>query len=349
MAQKSAAIEEGKKFMKQGHKLAKGGMFSKSNPDDAEKEYEKARKKFRFIKPASVESVGLHLEALEALATVREAMNLNNSAASAMEEAARTCQNAVDNKMPQFAAKMAKYLQRGAYFYRLNGQFDLASKLLVRAANSVQDLNEGIKLLDEACCIQEEENRFKTCHEFYDGAVKLLLENRRYKDAMQFIDRQNKMYGKDAELYAKRLWRNVLSKMIIMFHLKDVKQAQQMYLQGVQEYGNVSKCDEHELCEQFLSVFENADAEALANMQKNAQLGIFLINSVARIATKLDMKDIKPTVVIAEPQNDNDEQKEAEKEKHIQEAQKDVTDEQLKSEAANVKLDDDGAPNLIDM
>ena len=39
------SIEEGKKFMKQGNKLAKGGIFSKANPDDAEKEYEKARRK----------------------------------------------------------------------------------------------------------------------------------------------------------------------------------------------------------------------------------------------------------------------------------------------------------------
>lgn len=40
-----SSIEDGKKFMKQGHKLAKGGIFSKANPDDAEKMYEKARKK----------------------------------------------------------------------------------------------------------------------------------------------------------------------------------------------------------------------------------------------------------------------------------------------------------------
>ena len=45
MAQANAAIEEGKKLMKEGHKLAKGGIFSKANPDDAEKKYEKARKK----------------------------------------------------------------------------------------------------------------------------------------------------------------------------------------------------------------------------------------------------------------------------------------------------------------
>ena len=44
-ASTKASIDEGKKYLKAGHKLAKGGLFSKSNPDDAEKQYEKARKK----------------------------------------------------------------------------------------------------------------------------------------------------------------------------------------------------------------------------------------------------------------------------------------------------------------
>merc|ERR1719400_480688 len=96
----------------------------------------------------------------------------------------------------------------------------------------------------------------------------------------------------------------------------------------------------------FLSVFSAADAEGLVNIQKNAQLGVFLINSVARIATKLNMNDIRPIVVIQE-----DEQKEQviEQKQDIEEAQNDVTDKQLESDLANVQLDDDGAPNLVDM
>eukprot|EP01083_Nonionella_stella_P295551 1004464_1 len=244
MAQANYNIEEGKKFMKQGNKLAKGGIFSKSNPDDAEKLYEKARKKFRFIKPPTAQSVQLHLESLEALATVRETMNLNNSAASAMEEAARTCQNAADKKIEQFLPQIPQYLERGAYFYRLNRQYDLASRLMIKAANNNQDINAALKMLDLACEIQEEENRYITCHEFFDGAVKWCLTNKRYKDADVFIDRQNKMYGKEPEKFDKRIWRNILSKMIIQFHLKNVNVAQSMYYKGVEDFGFVSKNDE---------------------------------------------------------------------------------------------------------
>lgn len=129
----------------------------------------------------SAQSVQLHLESLEALSTVRETMNLNNSAASAMEEAARTCQNAADKNIQQFVVKIPQYLERGAYFYRLNNQFDLASRLLVKAANHTQDINAAIQILNTACEIQEEENRYKTCHEFYEASVKFLLENKRYK------------------------------------------------------------------------------------------------------------------------------------------------------------------------
>ena len=154
------------------------------------------------------------------------------------------------------------------------------------------------------------------------------------------------MYGKEPELYAKRLWRNICSKMVIQFHLKDVKTAQSMYLQGIEEYGNVSKNDEHELCEQLLNVFSNADTEGLIHLQKNAQLGVFLINSVARIATKLNMNDIEPLVRI---EFEEKKEQEAVKKEAIEQAQDEVTDEQLKSDAQNVEVYDDGAPNLMDM
>ena len=102
------------------------------------------------------------------------------------------------------------------------------------------------------------------------------------------------MYGKEQEKFAKRIWRNILSQMIIKFHLKEVKDAQNIYYGGVEEYGNVAKVDEHKLCEDFLTVFSSADDNALKDIQKNAQIGIYLINSVARIAMKLNMVDIKP-------------------------------------------------------
>eukprot|EP00483_Globobulimina_turgida_P005653 UN05663 len=129
-----------------------------------------------------------------------------------MEEAARTCQNAADKKIEQFLPKIASYLERGAYFYRLNRQYDLASKLMIKAAINNPDLNAALKMLDMACEIQEEENRYITCHEFFEGAVKFCLNNKRFKDADAFLDRQNKMYGRDAEKFDKRIWRNILVK-----------------------------------------------------------------------------------------------------------------------------------------
>ena len=49
MAQSNQAIQDGKKMMKQGYKLLKGGLFTKANPDDAEKLFEKAKKKVCHI------------------------------------------------------------------------------------------------------------------------------------------------------------------------------------------------------------------------------------------------------------------------------------------------------------
>ena len=138
---------------------------------------------FRFIKPQTKESVTLYLESLESLATVRETMSLNNSAASAMEEAARACENAheKDAKMEAFLERIPHFLERGAYFYRLNNQYDLASRLLVKSARHISDVDEAVNKLELAVEIQEEENRYVTCHEFYDAAVKWCCDNRQWK------------------------------------------------------------------------------------------------------------------------------------------------------------------------
>merc|ERR1712087_69877 len=107
---------------------------------------------------------------------------------------------------------------------------------------------------------------------------------------------------------------------------------------GVAEFGAHRRCDEHALCEQFLEVFTAADADGLAAMIEHAQLGVFLIASVARVARKLDMKDIQATVVIAE---EEEKEKEAEKEEAKKAAMEEVTDEQLQSDMANVQIDDE--------
>jgi len=340
-------MDEGRKCLKQGHKMAKGGLFSKSDPDNAEKQYEKARKKFRFIKPQTEESVTLYLESLESLSAVRETMRLNNSAAAAMEEAARACESAFDKdpKMEPFLQRIPHFLERGAYFYRLNNQYDKASKLLVQSAKHIKEVDEAVSKLELAVEIQEEENRYVTCHEFFDAAVKWCCDHRQWKTADEFLNRQIVMFGKDADKFDKRIWRNICSKMVLQFHLKDVKMAQSMYYEGVDQWGQHSKNDEHGLCEQFLSVFSSADAEGLKNMQEHGQLGIYFISSISRIARKLDMKDIRPLVSAEDlEQKEND----AVKEEEVQQALEEITDEHLVSDVKNVKLDEDtGAPDLM--
>merc|ERR1712013_467090 len=91
-----------------------------------------------------------------------------------------------------------------------------------------------------------------------------------------------------------------------------------------------------------------ADEEALQNMIEHAQLGVFLIASVSRLARKLNMKDIEPTLVIAEAAEEEKKEMEQQKEENKKKAKGEVTDEQLKSEMDNIQLDDEGAPNLLD-
>lgn len=127
-----------------------------------------------------------------------------------------------------------------------------------------------------------------------------------------------------------------------------------MYYQGMEQYGDVSNNDEHNICDKLLKAFEKADAEELVNIKKNAQLGVFLINSVARIATKLNMNDIKPLPVIEigdeEKKDENNKDVVLKEEKAKQKALDtgDVTQENLKSDAndAAVAVGDTSGPDL---
>merc|ERR1712087_206676 len=211
------------------------------------------------------------------------------------------------------------------------------------------DIDAALAHLDLALEVQENESRFRTCAKFYDASVKFAVEKRRFAECAKFLDRQNAMMANDAEKFAKRIWRNVCSKMVLKLHLKDVKGAQREYLSGVAEYGEWRRCDEHALCEQFLEVFTAADAEGLQRMIEQAQLGVFLIASVARMARKLDMTDIVATVVEVEEEQKEEKAQQRQREQDKQEAKEEVAEEQLQSDVAKIQLDDEGAPNLVDM
>ena len=226
------------KLQKDGRKLLKGGMFSKKNPDDAEKKFEEARKELRRMKPATFEVVKRWLSILEDLAQAQEDMNLPNAAAKSMEEAARqaTSNKKIDVKN-ELISKAPYYYQQASVYYLQNSQYEKSCKMLLQAADITCEIGQGneeaiadaIKLYDQSCSIEETEKRYQMCHEFFDAAVKFCINNNKFVPANDFLERQIKQYENDTEKYYQRIFRNVCSLMVIQFYLKDVKSAQRIF------------------------------------------------------------------------------------------------------------------------
>jgi len=328
-------IAEATELFKRGQKLAKGGIFAKKNPDDAEKLFEEARKKLRPIRPVTEDVCVVLLPILEELASVRYEMNQFHGAATILEEAARTVKSVKQNSPEE-----VMYLRQSAGYQRMNKQYEPASKTLQQAAliAGTRDVEEGLNIFDESLDIMVVENRFKTCHEFYDAAVKFAVENKKYLKAIQYLQQQIKQFERDINQFIRRIHRNICSIMIIHFHLKNVKDAERVFAEASNVYGIHGRCNELTLCLNLLTAFQRADAEMLEGIRKSGDFGMLLINAVSKVATNLNMVDIQASEVLAKK----------EKEEMKEEVKEDVTDEMLQSEAQNIKLDDGGAPNLMD-
>jgi len=96
-----------------------------------------------FLKPRTEASVELLLQILDAIAECQYAMNLFNTSAQTMEEAYRL----TTEMKEKFGSKTPHYLQRSAYYYQLNNQFEQACKLLQKSAEITgeTDVDEAIK------------------------------------------------------------------------------------------------------------------------------------------------------------------------------------------------------------
>jgi len=328
------AVVEADKLYKKGLKMLKGNLFSKGKPEEAEKVLIEGKNKLRFLKPRTEASVDLLLQILEAITECQFGMNLFNTAGQTMEEAYR-----LTTEMKAFAAKSPQYLQKAAYYYQMSSQFEQACKLLQKSAELIgdNDIDEAIKIFDQCVSIEETENRYQLCHEFFDAAVKFCVDRRRFKEATNFLERQIKQYENDSIKFVKRIYRNIISLMIINFAQKNVKQAQQIYYEAVSKYGPSSA--EEQFATKLLTVFEKADAEGLKALQKEQDFALYLINSVAKLGKKLDMIDIQPLVILEDKINNNPEVKQLK-----EEMKEDIKDEQLKSDVHEVNIGDDGAP-----
>ena len=82
----------------------------------------------------------------------------------------------------------------------------------------------------------------------------------------------------------------------------------------------------------------------LETIQKSGDLGLFLMNTVARFAKKLNMQDIQPMQLSID---ENDKKQNDQTNPLQDEAKDDITDAQLASNVADTQVDEQGAPDLL--
>jgi len=269
-------------------------------------------------------------------------MSLFIAAATAMEEAARLAQtNKVDNPK-----RIVKYFTRAAEYFRANKQYEKACDALVKAAEFCDesgDTDGALKQLSDACEIEEDEERFKMVHDYFEKAIKLAVTNSKFKHALQFLQRQIVAYESDLDLYTKRIWTNITSICIIHYQLKDVRSAQRLVLDALEKYPG--EHPERQFCQKLLFVFEKADEEGLQALQKTGDFGLYLTNNaVVRLGKKLTMQDISAMSV---PEEEIQKVEQMKKQEEVVRKELPNYDEVIKTEVDDIKVDEEGAPDLL--
>ena len=342
-----AKLDETRKLINKGDKLLKGSFFAKKKPNEAEKSYEAAKKIIRFLKPVTLESTMLYITTLNGLKNAQEAQSFWNSAGKSMEEAARLC---VNSKFDKIKSKAYEYYDKAGYYFRMNGQYDHASKQIQKAAELLGeiDVDGGIKLFKKCVSINEDELRHRQTQEFFDAAIRFCIVKKRYKDAIEFMERQMKEYEFDRFDLRKRIYRNTVSIVIIYCYIKDVKSAQKVFYDHLSKYKDLKSTDELEMAEEILKIYELKDQDGLNKFKKNQNVGLYLLSAVGRLVKKMDLDGI---IKIASPDIDfkktNNNNIVSPEEKVRDELKQNINPDLLKSTINTDNINDDGAPDLL--
>jgi len=185
----------------------------------------------------------------------------------------------------------AQMYQKSAQMYRSYEQFDKAASMLMKASIAIQDidLNASVIYIGEACTVLEEEGRGLFSRDTFINGVAFLLKHNRYEDAINLLNRHNKICEALMTTFENDLYKNLLSILVIRVHVGEYETAVQEYKEFVNKQ-EFSSSTEHECAYNLMTSLIHGSNEELAKCTSQ-QTFTFLNNQIARLARRLTQFD----------------------------------------------------------
>jgi len=178
--------------------------------------------------------------------------------------------------------------------FRLAGQSDKSASMLMKAGQVIGevDVSAAITFMSDACAIFESENRGMFAHDTFVNSVSYLVKKTRYKETIELLHRQNKVYLTLLKTFENDLYKNFLSIIVLRFKLQEYDQAAKEFAEfcHTAKYGTSA---EAEAADMLINAFDSGDEKDWEKAVK-LQTFTFLPNSIALVARhlKLDVKAV---------------------------------------------------------
>ncbi|KAF9434252.1 hypothetical protein BGZ76_008323 [Entomortierella beljakovae] len=279
MALDEARLKDAVKFMHEAEKNTEKTWFKKPDWDIAAQYYEKAAQSFKAGKSYD-QSVQAFIKTSDAMVKATSLF----MAARALENGGNIC---IQNLgQPERAADMYK---RASELFMQNMTPDRAAEMLEKGARAMEPISvdSALEFYTGACNIYENEDRAKYATDTYKKTIGLLVKNRRFEKAIDFLQRLGKIQSEAVNKSA--YYKTLLSIVIIQLAAGDEVEAGKRFQESCGVDGFV-RSEESAIAHAMLDAFEHRDQNYYNQAAARQHIG-FLDNEIAKLARNIAISD----------------------------------------------------------
>jgi len=170
----------------------------------------------------------------------------------------------------KFVERAIKMYKDAANLYQANGELDRSAQVLIALAYLLEECKQvdtALSVANDACAVFESGDRGMFSEDTFSKAVMFSLKADRVTEAISFIERQNAIFRKHVDTFERSLYKNLLSLIVLYFHLGDFKLAKQK-IHEFQSVENFAASEEMTLGLELVAAYESGSNEALEETLK---------------------------------------------------------------------------------
>jgi len=188
------------------------------------------------------------------------------------------------------------YRESGLNF-RKNNSYEKAAEMYVKAAECIEEKDQqlAIEALTEACAIFEDEQRGQFHDATFKKAINAAIKYGKYEEAIGFMKRQNQLIRDQSLMstFAQDVYKNNLQAVILYFHMQQPDGAKEALQEAEQAGDRFAASDQYSAAVALVDSYDEGDSEKLSETLKMSAFKFLSANSVAVIARKLQMQDVR--------------------------------------------------------